>query len=264
MEKIIIFASERFLNLEAMNLSPLISVITITYNASSVLRPTMESVANQTMTDREHIIIDGASSDGTLDIARKYPGVRILSEPDGGLYDAMNKGLSMARGEYVIFLNAGDTFHSSDTLEDYARRARLGDDIIFGDTVIVNAERRIIAPRHYSAPERLTVDSFAQGMLICHQAFMVRRAIAPRYDLRYRFSADYDWTIRCIKAADEERCTNLRRIVVDYLSDGLTDRNKFKSLRERYQVMARHYGHGSALRRHAELVFGRLIKNGGR
>ncbi len=72
---------------------------------------------------------------------------------------------------------------------------------------------------------------------------MVRKGIAPDYDLSYRFSADYDWTIRCIKNADESRCTNLGTVTIDYLSDGLTDRNKPKSLRERYRVMARHYGH---------------------
>lgn len=240
-----------------MNTIPLISIITITFNAGKVLKPTMESVATQTCEDREHIIIDGASSDNTLDIARKYPRVRILSEPDRGLYDAMNKGLSMARGKYVLFLNAGDTFHSKETLEAYAKRARLGDDIIFGDTVIVDAERNEIGPRHYTAPEYLTFDSFSKGMLICHQAFMVRMALAPRYDLSYRFSADYDWTIRCINNAEMRKCTNLHLTAIDYLSDGLTDKNKIASLRERYHIMARHYGHASALRRHLQLLLGR-------
>lgn len=240
-------------------MKPLISVITITYNAAGTIGVTMASVAEQTCRDYEHVVIDGASRDATLEIARSYAGVRILSEPDEGLYDAMNKGLRMARGEYVLFLNSGDTFHSKDTLEAYARRACLGDDIIYGDTVIVDSERRVLGPRHYTAPERLTKESFAKGMLICHQAFMVRRSLAPDYDLCYRFSADYDWTIRCIKAADEDKCTNLGMVVIDYLSDGLTDRNKFKSLRERYRVMANHYGHLRALRRHAALIAAKLI-----
>ncbi len=242
---------------------PLISIITITYNAAETIGVTMASVAQQTCRDYEHVVIDGASRDATLEIARSYEGVRILSEPDKGLYDAMNKGLRMARGKYILFLNSGDTFHSADTLEAYARRARLGDDIIYGDTMIVDAERKMIGPRHYSVPARLTFDSFSNGMLICHQAFMVRRSLAPDYDLSYRFSADYDWTIKCIKNADENKCSNLGMITIDYLSDGLTDKNKLKSLRERYHVMAHHYGHRRALKRHVELIAGKFLHRRG-
>lgn len=234
----------------------MISIITITFNAEKTLRRTMESVANQTCRDYEHIVIDGASRDRTLAIARSYEGVRILSEPDRGLYDAMNKGIAMARGEYLLFLNAGDTFSGPEVLEAYAERTRKGDDIIFADTQIVDKTGTVLGLRHYSAPARLEKDSFAKGMLICHQAFMVKRSLAPEYDLQYRFSSDYDWTIRCINAADMDKCTNLNMVAINYLSDGLTDRNKYKSLRERYRVMAKHYGHLSALKRHAELVLG--------
>lgn len=240
-------------------MNPLISIVTITFNAAETIGVTMASVAQQTCHDYEHVVIDGASRDATLEIARSYAGVRILSEPDKGLYDAMNKGLHMARGKYVLFLNSGDAFHSADTLEAYARRARLHDDIIYGDTVIVDKDRKLIGPRHYSVPDRLTDNSFSKGMLICHQAFMVRRALAPDYDLSYRFSADYDWTIRCIRNADDSRCTNLGMVTIDYLSDGLTDRNKLKSLRERYSVMARHYGHRRTLARHIALIAGKLL-----
>lgn len=238
-------------------MSPLISIITITFNAQSTLRPTMESVASQTCRDYEHIVVDGASHDRTLEIARSFEGVRILSEPDKGLYDAMNKGMAMARGKYLLFLNSGDTFASDEVLEAYAKRARLGDEIIYADTQIVDGEGKVLGPRHYSAPEHLTFESFNKGMLICHQAFMVRREIAPEYDLQYRFSSDYDWTIRCIKNADEAKCTNINMMAINYLSDGLTDKNKYKSLRERYRVMAHHYGHIKAIGRHLQLITGR-------
>lgn len=241
-------------------MEPLISIVTITYNAQETLLPTMESVAEQSCRDYEHIVVDGASKDKTLEIARSFEGVRILSEPDRGLYDAMNKGLYLAHGKYVLFLNAGDTFSGKDVLEAYARRARIGDDIIFADTQIVDKDRQVLGPRHYSAPEHLAKDSFAKGMLICHQAFMVRKGIVPEYDLRYRFSADYDWTIRCIQNADMERCTNLGFVAVNYLSDGLTDKNKWKSLRERYRVMAKHYGHRRAIGRHFAIIANALRK----
>ncbi len=238
-----------------METAPLISIITITFNAEKCILPTLESVYRQTYRNYEHIIIDGASTDGTLTEARKYPDLRILSERDKGLYDAMNKGLDMARGRYLLFLNAGDTFHSDKTLAAYAERARKGDDIIFGDTVIVDSARHIIGPRHLTAPQSLTFESFAQGMLVCHQAFMVRKELAPHYDLQYRFSADYDWTVKCIRNSNPERCTNLGIIAIDYLSDGLTDKNKLKSLRERYRIMSTHYGSARTLLNHLGFLF---------
>lgn len=216
---------------------------------------TVESINSQSFRDFEHIVVDGASKDNTLEIARRNPDARILSEPDGGLYDAMNKGLGLARGKYVLFLNAGDSFHSADTLAQYALRAKAGDDIIYGDTVIVDSERHIICKRHLTAPVTLTRDSFSKGMLICHQAFMVRRELAPLYDLQYRFSADYDWTVKCIDNADPGRCTNLNIIAIDYLSDGMTDKNKLASLKERYRIMSRHYGSIRTLFNHIGFIF---------
>lgn len=244
-----------------MSPQPLISIITITYNAAPHLPATMKSVASQTEGDFEHIIIDGASRDNTLEIAREMgtDRLRILSERDNGLYDAMNKGLGMARGKYVIFLNAGDAFHSPDTLSAYAVAARSNPDIIYADTVIVDSSRRMLRPRHLSAPEILTFQSFASGMLVCHQAFMVRRDLAPRYDTSYRFSADYDWTVRCLEKSKPGRCVNLKRVAIDYLDDGLTDHNRLRSLRERFLIMCEHYGWLPTVANHLYFV-GRALK----
>lgn len=239
--------------------APLISIITITYNAAATLGRTMSSVAAQTYHDYEHLIIDGASTDRTLDIARQNPTARILSEKDKGLYDAMNKGLRMAKGKYVLFLNSGDTFRDTSILGRYAERAEAGDDIIYADTMIVDSGGHDIKPRHYSAPAILDFNSFHKGMLVCHQAFMVRRELAPEYDLQYRFSADYDWTIKCIKASDPKCNTNLNLYAINYLNDGLTDNNKMRSLRERYRIMASHYGHISAITRHLSLIASKLV-----
>lgn len=245
-------------------MQPLISVVTITYNAAQTLPITMASVAEQTFTDFEHLIIDGASRDDTILIARKMglPDVRIVSEPDNGLYDAMNKGLRKARGQYVVFLNAGDAFHEPDTLKHYAAAIRAkSPDIIYGDTEIVGIDGRTIGKRHLSAPDILTLDSFSDGMLICHQSFMVRKSIAPRYDTDYRFSADYDWTIRCIKASRPGSRINLHRVVTDYLSDGLSDRNKKESLKERFRIMSHHYGTVRAVWKHLCFI-PRALKRG--
>lgn len=235
--------------------TPLISIITVTYNAALTVGRTARSVASQTFTDFEHIVVDGASRDDTIAEARRegVASMRIISEPDRGLYDAMNKGLRAARGEYVIFLNAGDKFHSPETLGEYARAAGEDADIIYGDTVIVDDLGTYLRPRHHSAPERLDVDSFQRGMLVCHQAFMVRREIAPQYDLQYRFSADYDWCINCMRRTTPERSHRLG-VTIDYLADGLTGKNHIASLKERFRVMAAQYGAGTALWRHATFI----------
>lgn len=242
-----------------MDKRPLITIVTVTYNAAETLPLTMESVAEQTFADFEHLIIDGASTDDTISVARQMgrPDLRIVSEPDHGLYDAMNKGVKLAHGYYLLFLNSGDRFHGADALQAYADAILdKNPDIIYGDTDIVNIEGERIGPRHLSAPEMLTFDSFSNGMLICHQAFMVKKEIAPSYDLQYHFSADYDWAIKCIRNTGPEKCVNLNTVAINYLSDGMTDKNKLKSLKERYRVMANHYGTFSAIKRHIALVLG--------
>lgn len=236
--------------------TPLFSIITITYNAAEVIAPTLRSVDSQTFSDYEHLIIDGASGDKTVPMASgegdipANPRRKVFSEPDKGLYDAMNKGLERACGQYVIFLNAGDSFSNNEILAKYAKAASPETDIIYADTRFVDAERNVVGPRHLSVPERLTFKSFARGMLVCHQAFCVRRAIAPRYDLSYRFSADYEWCLRCLKATTPERATNLHTVAIDYLTDGLTDRNHKASLKERYAIMCRYYGKLPTILRH--------------
>lgn len=242
---------------------PLISVITVTFNAETVIERTMQSLSEQTFQDFEHLVVDGASKDHTLEIINdfKLPQTRIFSEPDKGLYDAMNKGLRLAKGKYVIFLNAGDSFHSSSTLEKYGKEALRGKDILYGDTNIVNFKGEYISPRHHSVPDTLTKKSFSDGMLICHQAFMVRKELAPFYDLNYRFSADYDWCVKCISNSETNKCHNLKEVTIDYLSDGLTDKNKWKSLKERFNIMSRHYGLFPTILKHISFIL-RAAKRG--
>lgn len=222
--------------------SPLFSIITITFNAAATLPATLKSVEQQSFADYEYLVVDGASTDGTVAIARASSAVTsVTSEPDRGLYDAMNKGLRRATGRYLIFLNAGDALHAPDTLQKIARSVEeTHPDIVYGETALVDAQRTFIAMRRLQAPDVLSVKSFRMGMLVCHQAFVVRRVIAPEYDLHYRFSADYDWCIRCMQAA--KTITNTHEILIDYLNEGVTTANRKASLRERYAIMCRYYG----------------------
>lgn len=235
---------------------PKFSLITVTYNAGAVLEDTIQSIITQTYKNVEYILIDGASTDNTMRIIERYRDHihTVVSEPDQGLYDAMNKGLSLATGDYVCFLNAGDCLHEDDTLLGMvhsvaaSHEASCPPDVLYGDTALVDSEGHFLRMRRLTPPEHLTWKSFRHGMLVCHQAFFARRAIAPHYDLRYRFSADFDWCIRIMKQARYLHNTHLT--LVDYLDEGLTTRNHRASLIERFHIMCRHYGTVPTVMRH--------------
>ena len=236
---------------------PRISIITICYNASHTISRTLRSIQAQTYNDLEYLVIDGASRDNTLDLVRTLaPRALVHSERDQGIYDAMNKGLSHATGDYIWFINAGDALPSPTTVEEIVGEACLNGvrpDIIYGDTRLIDSEGRDLGLRRLRPPLSLTWESFRDGMLVCHQAFIVRRAIAPKYNLRYRFSSDVDWCIRCLKVAKE--CTFIPRPIALYLNEGTTTANHRASLIERFEVMSEHYGFLSTLLHHLRFLF---------
>ncbi len=241
---------------------PKFSIITVTYNAGAVLEDTIQSVITQTYRNVEYIIVDGGSKDHTLDIINRYREHihTLVSEPDKGLYDAMNKGIRLATGDYLCFLNAGDELHEDDTLQLMVHsitRTELPD-VLYGETAIVDEEGHFLRMRRLSAPEDLNWKSFKDGMLVCHQAFFPRRELAEPYDLRYRFSADFDWCIRIMKKSHTLHNTHLT--LIDYLNEGMTTRNHRASLHERFRIMCRHYGYLSTLARHAWFALRLLLK----
>ena len=253
------------------------SIITCTYNAESVLQRTLDSVLEQTYSHVEHIIVDGASTDATLNMVEAYRQksdaedwcheVRVKSEPDRGLYDAMNKGIQRATGQYVLFLNAGDTFPSADTFELVAESVGEGEEppaVLYGDTDVVDDEGRFLRHRRLSPPRRLTWRSFMKGMLVCHQAFYARTDLAKAtpYDLHYRFSADVDWCIRIMRLARRRHLPmrNVGAVVVNFLDGGMTTTNHRASLKERFHVMAHHYGFVPTVIMHAWFVVRSLFK----
>ena len=239
---------------------PLFSIITVTYNAAATVRATMESVASQTCLVYEHLVMDGASKDSTLSIVDDLSTerTRVHSSPDRGIYDAMNKGLDQARGDYVIFLNAGDRFHSEHTLQRIADVIMASDypGVVYGQTDLVDGEGHYVGPRHLTAPEQLTLDSFKHGMLVCHQAFVALRRLCPQYDTRWRFSADYEWCIRVLQHSRRNVYTG--DVLIDYLSEGMTTRNRNASLKERYHIMCQYYGTLPTIMRHVGF-FGRNL-----
>jgi glycosyltransferase involved in cell wall biosynthesis len=234
--------------------SPKISLITVTYNAARVLESTIKSIISQTFTNYEYIIIDGGSTDGTLEIIKKYePHIHYLvSEPDRGLYDAMNKGLQAAQGEYVWFMNAGDEIYDKDTLAQvFAVREQVAD-IYYGDALFFTQTGETIGLRSevtpHKLPGKLTWRSLQYGMVVCHQSFIARKAIAPLYNLDHPYCADVDWEIKCLKKANKVVPTGL--VLSRYLTGGFSKKNLYKSLLDRYAVLKSHYGLVSTIQSH--------------
>ncbi len=259
-----------------------ISIVTITYNAAAVIEPTLQSVMSQTYPAIEHIIVDGVSTDNTAALAKDYlerslmagnaHEVKLLVEPDNGIYDAMNKGLQMVTGQYVCFLNAGDSLPAKDTIEQMVKHAALDavtDEkrlpaVIYGNTDIVDAERHFISYRRLQPPEKLSWRSFKSGMLVCHQAFYARTDIAKStpYDTSYRYSADFDWCIRIMKKAEEKALpmVDCKMVLADYLKEGTTTRHHKASLLERLRIMSGHYGRVESLAMHLWFVVRAVFK----
>ena len=259
-----------------------ITYVTITYQASKVLQRTLDSVLEQDYPEITHLIIDGASTDGTIEMVNDYiersnaadngHKVLLMSEPDNGIYDAMNKGLRSLDGDYVCFLNAGDFLPASDTVSRIitSLTSHLSPltsplpAVMYGDTDIVDGEGRFLHHRRLAPPENLTWKSFRYGMLVCHQAFYARTdfAIATPYNQKYRYSADVDWCIRIMKAAAKENVPllNLHMVVANYTEEGQTTLHHRESLLERYKVMESHYGRVSTFLMHCWFAVRSIVK----
>ncbi|HWK57071.1 MAG TPA: glycosyltransferase family 2 protein [Parapedobacter sp.] len=244
--------------------SPTLTVITVVYNNADGIERTILSVINQTYPHIEYIVIDGGSTDGTAGIINKYAGqiTRIVSEPDNGIYDAMNKGLALAGGDYVLFMNSGDEIYSIDTVA--AVFATSPDaDIYYGETEMFDANWQSLGLRRHAIPERFNWKSFRYGMNVSHQAIYVRRKLIAPYDLHYQLSADIDWVIRAAKAAN--KIVNTKRIVAKYLVGGMSKQRHWQSLKERFQIFSRHYGLVANIFNHIVIAFrlaGYYIRHG--
>ena len=172
-------------------MKPLLSVITVCFNTESTIRNCIDSVACGKTPEVEYLIIDGASTDSTLSIAREFSASidSLVSEPDKGIYDAMNKGLALAKGEFVAFLNADDVYLSKtiSIVLNAIREDKNNVDIFYGDWIAVNAQGADIS---HNADHRLR-----SRYMLCHQAVIARRSIFPSpkgFDLRYKLCADFN------------------------------------------------------------------------
>lgn len=220
-----------------------ISVITATYNSAKTLRDTIESVLKQTFTDYEYVVIDGGSTDETLDIVREYEPtfggrLKCYSEPDDGIYDAMNKGIQLAHGEVVGLLNSDDFYSSDDILETIAVAFEQNDiDAVYADVHYVHCENTNKQIRNYSSkPFKRRWMRF--GFMPAHPSFYCKKDVYEKYggfDTSYKVAADFEHLLRVIYK-NRIRTKYIEKDFVTMRTGGASN----VSLKSRMQIMQDH------------------------
>lgn len=217
---------------------PFISIITIIFNSEKYLEETIQSVTNQTYDNVEYIIIDGGSTDGTLDIIKKYEDQidYWVSEKDSGIYDAMNKGIDLANGEWINFMNAGDRFVDEHVLEKiFTKQDTSSCDLIYGSSVVTgNQENVLLEPKKFTKFNLY----FWNTRVVCHQAMFVRKDIAGKYSMKYRLKGELNWYLDLVEKVKSYKIVDFP--IVYYALGGAGDINyKLNSLESLKVVFSR-------------------------
>jgi glycosyltransferase involved in cell wall biosynthesis len=238
-----------------MNNKPSISIITVVFNGALFIEATIQSVIIQTNKDFEYIIVDGGSTDGTIEIIRKYDNQisKWISEPDSGLYDAMNKGIGLATGEFLWFINAGDEIYDNEVIHKIITENFTQADIIYGEAMIIDENRNEVGMRRQKTPEVLTWNSFKIGMVVSHQSILIRKSVAPLYNLQYKCSSDIDWIIKSLKSST--KTINSKMILSRFMDGGRSKHTILTNLKERYIIMVENYGLFSTIINHFRIAF---------
>lgn len=239
-------------------MKPKISIITVVYNGAQVIEPTLQSILGQTFHDYEYIIIDGASKDNTLQVIQKYRDRihQVVSEPDRGVYDAMNKGMALATGEYILFMNAGDELAHPTILQTIFEQLPLAD-LYYGETIILSPDRQLLGTRTQltsrKLPATLTKKDFLQGQVVSHQSFIPRKSLCRPYQLQYSCSADIDWMLHILD--QKPSIQNVGEPISRYLQGGISDRKLWRCWRERFWILVRYFNLPRVIWAHLGFLF---------
>jgi glycosyltransferase involved in cell wall biosynthesis len=244
----------------------ILSVISIAYNNINGLKKTLEVFSDHSFNGAlELVVVDGNSSDGTKEfLATQTVCINWVSEKDKGIYNAMNKGLQMAKGDYVWFLNSGDFANDAATIERLLAELEAGPDAVYAETMMVDEHWQPLGTRSAmstrSLPEQLTWKSFQMGMNVGHQSFVVKRALAAPYDESFRYVADIDWMISTLK-----NCKNIVKmdgVLACFTLDGFSSKHRKASNTERFNVLKKHYGTLPNLWNHFKIVLRKYFSTG--
>ena len=216
------------------------SIITVCYNVEDCIEETIKSVLNQTFKNIQYIVIDGASTDNTLKIINKFKKEIdiIISEPDQGIYDAMNKGLNLANGHFLNFLNAGDSFYNSNTLGLVYNKIKEGTKIVSGDfnLILANNKSRFIKTK------KISWKHFKKDFYACHQAIFIHFSIVNLYDINYKIKADYKWVLDALSKTEEGSVVKIHQPLVNYDANGFSSKNSFNNLNELMRLHKNYFG----------------------
>lgn len=222
----------------------LLSIITITFNNLEGIKKTHSSIGNiWPNSNTQWIVIDGGSNDGSSIYLNQIKPEKWLSEKDNGIYDAMNKGLALADGDYVWFLNSGDCFNEELSAELLFKALEQKKDIVYSDTILVATEKKLGLRSDISTrklPQDLHINSWQKGMVIGHQSMIVKKTIAQPYALNLKHVADYDWAINVTKKAKNSILLTTPIALFDV--SGHSAQNRKASNKERFKVMTHHFG----------------------
>ncbi len=220
---------------------PVVSIITVVYNSEALLEKTILSLSHQSYTNIEFIIIDGGSKDRTLEIIKSHNQsiAYWISEPDKGLYFAMNKGIEAATGDYIWFINSGDEIYQPLTLETIIASSN-NEDVLYGNAMIIDEDSHEIGLRRLRPPLQLNKKSMQMGMIVCHQAIIVKRPLAPLYETKYKLAADYNWVVSILSKTTS--VFNTHEILCKYMDNGFSKNNITKAIKERFGIMVRNFG----------------------
>ncbi len=204
-----------------------ISIVTVVFNGLTELPNTIESIKKQNYSNVEYIVVDGGSSDGTLGVIKKYANAIdvSISESDYGIYDAMNKGVALSSGDFVIFMNAGDEFYGQDVLSEVVSRADFNSDIIYADKYLLGSRR------NDGVIQSKAIDSIVYGMVCSHQSMFFRRSVLidNKFSLNFGTSGDYELIIR-LYANQYAFCRIPDLIVAYFQAGGVSDTNRLAAI----------------------------------